>query len=112
MQMDTSNIQAGASAPKKNNMPIIIAVVVVVILLCCCVLAIGGYFAYKANKTVSGLNNSLATAMPGGGWSPTSASAPRCSPPSSQRRPGTGRGYGRCRRWRPKVINMTAAMPS
>ena len=67
MQMDTSNMQAGASTPKKNNTPIIIAVVVVVILLCCClvVAVFAGpaiYSRYAASKALSGIG----TAMPGG----------------------------------------------
>ncbi|HEY9153078.1 MAG TPA: hypothetical protein VIN60_09360 [Anaerolineales bacterium] len=66
--MNNSNMQAGAPALKKNNTPIIIAVVVVVILLCCCLIGVGGYIysRYVVGKAVSGFNNQIATAMPGG----------------------------------------------
>ena len=52
MQMDTSNMQAGAPAPKKNNTTLIIVVVVVVVLLCCCLIAAGAfaYSRYAAGK--------------------------------------------------------------
>ena len=64
MQMNSSNMQAGAPAPKKNNTTLIIIVVVVVVLLCCCLIAAGvfAYSRYAAGKALSG----FATAMPGG----------------------------------------------
>jgi hypothetical protein len=71
--MNTSNMQAGAPAPKaNNNKMIIIVVVVVVVLLCCCLIAAGAYAysRYTASKVLSNINNQLATAEPGGSGTP------------------------------------------
>lgn len=64
--METSNMQAGAPAPKKNNTPLIIGIVVVVILLCCCLVGVAAfaYSRYVASKAVSDFNSQLATSMP------------------------------------------------
>ena len=68
MQMNSSNMQAGAPTPRKNNTTLIIVVVVVVVLLCCCLIGVGGYVysRYVAGKALSDFNSQMSTAMPGG----------------------------------------------
>ncbi|MGA7194379.1 MAG: hypothetical protein WBW94_12185 [Anaerolineales bacterium] len=66
-----SNTQAGAPTAKNNN-TLFIVIGIVVALLCCCLIVVGGfaYSRYVAGKTLSGINNQIATVTPGGLSSP------------------------------------------
>ena len=107
MQMDTSNMQAGAPAPKKNNTTLIIVVVVVVVLLCCCLIAAGAfvYSRYAAGKALSNINSQMATAMPGG-------SVPGGLPSGSVPTGGNGDDVTRAEAWTSAIAAVVPTNPT
>ena len=112
MQMDSSNMQAGTSAPKKNNTTLIIVVVVVVVLLCCCLIAAGAfaYSRYAAGKALSNINSQMATAMPGG--SVPSGSVPGGLPSGSVPTGGRGDDVTRAEAWTSAIAAVVPTNPT
>jgi|SRR5271157_1221487 len=107
MQMNSSNMQAGAPAPKKNNTTLIIVVVVVVVLLCCCLIGAGAfaYSRYVAGKALSNINSQMATAMPGG-------SVPGGLPAGSVPTGGRGDDVTRAEAWTSALAAVVQSNPT